>query len=126
MILLALALQATTPPIVDWQPFPMQRTPAGGLFDRSSATRTADVVRAWVRLLNVEVKGVNEARQQADTLMEVDCRKELMRGLSYRVTRADGTVLKLESATPEQSKWKRATIGMRGYDARAALCRLVK
>lgn len=126
MILVAMLLQVAGPPIVDWQPFPMQRMPAGGLFDRSSASRTGDVVRAWVRLLNVELKSVNESRHQPDAQMEVDCRKPLMRAVAFRVVRSDGSILKAEDATPEQSKWQPSRIGMRGYDVRVALCRLVR
>lgn len=126
MIVLALALQAAATGIVDWQPFPLQRTPDGGLFDRTSARRTDDVVNAWVRLVNVRLKDVNEARQQTDVRMEVDCAKPRMRVVASRVVDPDGTIAKSMSATAEQSRWQATRIGMRGADVRTALCARVR
>lgn len=122
---LALMLQAA-PPIIDWQPFDMQRSPDGGLFDRTSAKRNGDVVNAWVRLVNMEMKGVNERRQQADAHMEVDCRRSMMRAIAFRVVGPDGTVLKAVPATPTQGRWQPARVGMRGYDIRVGLCERVR
>lgn len=126
MILLALALQSIPAPIIDWQPFPIQRTPDGGLYDRTSATRKGDIVNTWIRFVNMELKGVNEKGQQMDTHMEVDCRNPRMRMLGVRIVRPDGTVLKNTISGPSELGWHTMRIGMRGYDVRAGICSRVR
>lgn len=126
MIVLALALSASQPAIVDWQPFPMQRTPDGGLFDRTSARRTGDVVNAWVRLVNVELKGVNTVREQTDLRMELDCRGPRIRIVAYRVVSPEGTVLKEIVVAAKDAVWRPAGIGTRSADVRTALCARVR
>lgn len=125
-ILVALAFQTTSPRITEWQPFAMGRTPDGGLFDMTTASRKGSVVNAWVRLINVRLKGVNEAREQTDVRLEVDCGRALVRYLRYRVVRPDGTVLKEEDASAGQAKWQPVGVGMRVADARIALCSRVR
>jgi hypothetical protein len=126
VILFAVALSATQPAIVDWQPFSMQRTPDGGLFDRTSARRTADVVNAWVRLVNVEFKGVNKAREQTDLRMELDCRSPRMRIVGYRVVRPDDTILKDIVVARKDAAWRPAGVGTWSADVRIALCARVR
>ncbi|NYD89035.1 hypothetical protein [Sphingomonas melonis] len=130
MILLPIILQViptpTPPPIIDWQPFPVQRTPDGGFYDRTSAARTGDIVNAWVRFVNVEMKGVNAEGQQTDAHLEADCRKPRMRMLAYRVVQRDGSTLKLLKAPPNEIGWHEMRTGMRGYDIRAGLCSRVR
>lgn len=126
MILLAIALQSTPAPIIDWQPFPIQRTPDGGLYDRTSTTRKGDIVDTWVRFVNMELKGVNGRGEQMDTHMEVDCRKPRMRMFEARVVRPDGTVLKSTLFGPSELEWHTMRIGMRGYDIRAGICSRVR
>ncbi|MES3150830.1 hypothetical protein [Sphingomonas faeni] len=126
MILFAIALQAAPPTIIDWQPFPIQRTPDGGLYDRTSATRSGDIVNTWIRFVNMELKGVNEAGEQTDSHMEVDCRKPRMKMLAFRVVRRDGTILKSTVSGPSELGWHIMRIGMRGYDIRAGICSRVR
>lgn len=126
MILLAIALQLISAPIIDWQPFPIQRTPDGGLYDRTSATRKGDVVNTWIRFVNMELKGVNGRGEQLDTHMEVDCQKPRMRMLESRVVQSDGTVLKNTISGPSELGWHTMRIGMRGYDVRAGICSRVR
>jgi hypothetical protein len=126
VIIIVLALQAISSPIVDWQPFTLQRTPDGGLFDRTTAKRRGEVVEAWVRLVNVQLRGVNEERQQTDVRMEVDCAKPRMRIVASRVVDPDGSVRKTMDASPKQSAWQPVRIGMRGADVRTALCGRVR
>ncbi|NYD89020.1 hypothetical protein [Sphingomonas melonis] len=126
MILLTVILQTLPVPpfsrITDWQPFPIQRTPEGGFYDRASATRRGDVVTAWVRFVNVELKGLNTAAQQTDAHMEADCRTPRMRMMAYRVVRPDGSTLQLRKAPPGEMEWHEMRLGMRGYDVVAGLC----
>jgi hypothetical protein len=126
VILLAMALQTASPPIVDWQPFPMQRSPDGGLFDRTTAKRTGDVVSAWVRPVNVTFKGVTQPREQTDARMEIDCRRQRLRVVAYRLVRADGTISTEQASRSEEATWRTIGIGTRGADVRTALCRRVR
>jgi len=103
LILLALALQAAPVPIIDWQPFPIQRTPDGGLYDRTSASRRGSIVNAWVRFVNMELKGVNTKGQQTDSHLEMDCRNYRMRMLAARVVRSDGTILNNVKSPPQSA-----------------------
>ncbi|MBW6528476.1 hypothetical protein KZ813_16655 [Sphingomonas sp. RHCKR7] len=125
MIALVLALQIPAPPIVDWQPFGMQRSPDGGLFDQTSATRSGDVVNAWVRLVNVRLEGVNEHREQTDARMEVNCRHPLIRVVAYRIVSPNGAILKRGASSPREATWRKIGIGSRGADVRTALCNRV-
>ena len=126
MILFAFALQAAPTPIIDWQPFPIQRTPDGGLYDRTSATRKDGVINTWVRFVNMELKGVNQAGQQMDTRLEIDCGKPRMRMLAIRVVRPDGIILNNTVPGPNELGWRTMRVGMRGYDIRAGLCSRVR
>jgi len=126
VILLAIVLQASPAPIIDWQPFPIQRTPDGGLYDRTSATRNGDIVSTWVRFVNMELKGVNKSGEQTDSHLVVDCRKPRMKMLAVRVVRPDGTILKSVVNGPSELGWREMRIGMRGWDIRAGLCSRVR
>lgn len=126
MILMVLALQAVAPPITDWQPFPMQRSPDGGLFERASARRDGDVVNAWVRLVNVRLTGEKEGAQQTDARMEFDCRGERGRVVEYRIVQPDGTISERRRSTATEAAWRKMGAGTRGSDVRAALCSRVR
>lgn len=125
MIVIALALQAAAAPITDWQPFPMQRSPNGGLFDRASASRKGEIVNAWVRLVNVRLQGVDETKQ-TDARMEFDCRTDRGRVVEYRIVRPDGSILETRRSSAGEASWRRMGSGMRGFDVRAALCSRVR
>ncbi len=124
--LLLLQVASPPPPIIDWQPFPIQRTPDGGLYDRTTARRRGDVVTVWVRLLNISLKGVNGPRQQADTHMEIDCGKPRMRMIEMRIVNPDGTVRQAVPGDANDLRWHPMRVGMRGYDIWAGLCSRVR